>query len=189
MKPGGDHVCALHTSTRWRDEVLLSFLRDGLVEGHKCLVALSDPDPSGLVGGLGSRAEVERWLASRQLEVRGAADMIGSPDELSIENMIDFWRAVLSSALGAEGYAFARLAAEANWWMPQLSGIAQLLRYEMRLNGFSRRYPAAILCLYDVSTLDGALVMDLVRTHPKVLLDGVPFNNPYYIPPEEFLDR
>jgi hypothetical protein len=86
----GDHLCALHTSTQWRDDVLLSFLRGGLVGRHKCLVALTDPDHSGLVGRLGSPAEVEWWLASRQLEVRGATDMIGSPDTLGIENMVDF---------------------------------------------------------------------------------------------------
>jgi hypothetical protein len=73
--------------------------------------------------------------------------------------------------------------------MPQLSGVAQLLRYEARLNGFSGSYPAAILCLYDISALDGALIINLMRTHPTVLLDGVRLNNPHNIPPDEFLDQ
>jgi hypothetical protein len=29
--------------------------------------------------------------------------------------------------------------------------------------------------------------MDILRTHPMVIIDGLLHSNPYYVPPDEFL--
>jgi hypothetical protein len=61
-----------------------------------------------------------------------------------------------------------RLTTEAPWWLPQLSDIEQLLRYEAALNTHSDHYPTSALCLYDISSLNGHLIIGLVQTHPRV---------------------
>ena len=38
--------------------------------------------------------------------------------------------------------------------------------YEARLNHVIPKYPDPILCTYDISKFTGALVIDLIRTHP-----------------------
>jgi hypothetical protein len=157
--------------------MLRAFVRGGLVKGHKCLAVLGEPDPDSLASWLGSDAEVGRWVDSGQLEVRGAADKIGSPDKVSIDNLLEFSRGWLLAALGSEGYTFARLVVEANRWLPPLSDVAELLEYEARLNASVRGYPTATMGLYDVSCLDGQLVLELARTHQKVLIDGVTQSN------------
>ena len=40
----GDHICAFYRGRDQRDDVLLPFLRDGLVQGHKCIAVMDDPD-------------------------------------------------------------------------------------------------------------------------------------------------
>ncbi|NMH96168.1 MEDS domain-containing protein [Pseudonocardia acidicola] len=177
----GDHICALHTSIRERDEVLVPFLREGLRGGQKCLAGLTDPDPTAVLARLGSPDRVDDWLASGQLEVQGPIDTISSPDAVSIEDMIAFWTSLTSTAVTDGGFESTRLAAEADWWQPQLPGPGELIRYESALNSFAGRCPTAILCLYDISTHDGGLIIDLVRTHPRLLLCGVPLHNPYYL--------
>ena len=51
------------------------------------------------------------------------------------------------------------------------------------LNLLLQRHSAATLCMYDVRDLDGALMIDLVSTHPRVAVDGVWVSNPAYLPP------
>jgi MEDS: MEthanogen/methylotroph, DcmR Sensory domain len=179
----GDHICSMHTSVGRRDEVFVPFLRDGLAAGHKCVAAVTDPDIRHLQERLGGRGELARWLVSGQLQLLGVADRVMSPETSSVSAMVDFWESAQSAVAGAEGYEGVRVAAEAGWWLPQVSGIPQVLQFESILNLLVERHSAATLCMYDVRDLDGALMVDLVSTHPKVVVDGVWVNNPAYLPP------
>ena len=44
-----------------------------------------------------------------------------------------------------------------------------------------------ILCLYDLDRFDGDVLVDILKTHPKVLVGGMVLDNPYYLEPAEFL--
>ena len=44
-----------------------------------------------------------------------------------------------------------------------------------------------MICSYDVTKFDGAFIIDILRTHPMVLLGGILQQNPFFIPPSEFL--
>jgi len=179
----GDHICSMHTSVDRRDEVLVPFLREGLAAGHKCVAAVTDPDPGGLQGRLGGRGEVARWLMSGQLQLLGVADHVMSPETSSVTAMVEFWERAQSSVSASGGFESVRVAAEAGWWLPQVSGIPEVLQFESILNVLLQRHSAATLCMYDVRDLDGALMIDLVSTHPKVVVDGVWVSNPAYLPP------
>lgn len=179
----GDHVCSMHTAVGRRDEVLVPFVRDGLVARHKCVVALSDADFRALQESLGGRAKVARWLMSGQLQLLGMADHVMSPEASSVAAMVEFWESAQSAVADRGRYDGVRVAADAGWWLPQVSGIAQVLRFESILNVLVQRHSAATLCMYDVHDLDGALMIDLLSTHPKVVVDGVWVDNPAYLPP------
>lgn len=62
-----------------------------------------------------------------------------------------------------------------------------LLEYEARLNEVldTNRCPA--ICVYDLAPLDGATMMDLLRTHPLTMIGGVLRENPFFTPPAEML--
>jgi hypothetical protein len=180
----GEHVCVLYTLAQERDGALVPFLRAGLSGTDKCVAALTDPDP--VVGHLGSKDAVDRWLASGQLEAYGSADAAGSAEALSIEHLVGFWERVVHSAVTTQGFGFVRLVVEVDWALRRLPGAGELMRYEATLNSLSGRYPVAILCLCDVSPLDGGLIIDLVRTHPSLLFSNVSLDNPYYLGPESF---
>jgi len=182
----GDHICSMHTSIERRDEVLVPYLRDGLLAGHKCVAAVGDPHFSDLQGRLGSRAEVDGWLGSRQLQLLGVDDYVTSPETSSVTKMIEFWESAQFPVADSGGYESVRVAAEARWWLPQVSKLSQVLQFESILNRLSQRYAAATLCMYDVRSLDGALMIDLVSTHPKLVIDGVSVRNPAYLPPQPF---
>jgi hypothetical protein len=45
----------------------------------------------------------------------------------------------------------------------------------------------AVVCTYDVTKFSASVVMDILRTHPQVIVGGLLRENPFYMPPDEFL--
>lgn len=181
----GDHMCAIYSGPAERDAILRPFLDAGLGAGHKCLIGLQDPDAPSVIRSLGMQADVDRCLASRQLDVLGADDPQFSPEDFSIPEMLDFWDRTVAEAT-TEGYEVARLSAEAAWWSPQLPGDQAMVAYESELSAFTARQSAAILCLYDLNDCTAGLVIDLVKTHPRTMINRLVVRNPWHLRPEEF---
>jgi hypothetical protein len=44
-----------------------------------------------------------------------------------------------------------------------------------------------VLCLYDLDRFSGEVVVNIVKTHPQVLIQGILVENPYYLGTDEFL--
>jgi DNA-binding CsgD family transcriptional regulator len=187
---GGDHVCGLHVGPDARYQMLLPFVRAGLEAGDKCLIALDEPDPRPLFSRLGRPGEVERRLRTGQLEVVTSTDRVRQEgDPLTPTEMLDFWDGLMQAALHQGGFSSVRLGGDASWWLPQLPGVEDLIRYESGLNRFTTRYPQSVLCLYDVSRHGARVVEDLVKVHPRVLIGGCEVHTAHYVPPDEFLAR
>jgi hypothetical protein len=46
-----------------------------------------------------------------------------------------------------------------------------------------------VICAYDLSKFPASVVMDALRTHPVVLIGGLLQENPFFVPPEQFLNE
>jgi hypothetical protein len=66
-------------------------------------------------------------------------------------------------------------------------GVEHLVGYESELNRVTACYPVVVLCLYDLDRFSGEVVVNIVKTHPQVLIQGILVENPYYLGPDEFL--
>jgi hypothetical protein len=189
----GQHICAMHFGLHDRDNVLLPFLGDGLADGHKCFTAIQESDSAALISKLRDHTErghvdLLESLAREQLEVKTSSEQLLSQDVFDPMEILEFWDNTVNSALDS-GFDFVRLSAEAAWWMPQMPGMDDLFRYESELNRFTPKHPQAVLCLYDLSQYGESIIIDLLKTHPLVLLSGIPIENPYYLTPDEYLAK
>jgi hypothetical protein len=45
------------------------------------------------------------------------------------------------------------------------------------------------MCVYDVNKFSGRAVMDVLATHPMVLMGDRIYENPYYVEPRNFLQN
>jgi hypothetical protein len=180
----GEHICALYLSDDERDDILLPYLRTGLEAGDKCLFAVHENSPQRILDNIG--IDVSALVETRQLEVRTSADPLLTPDDFSGDAIIEFWDSTARAALDA-GFPFVRLGAEMSWWMPQMPGLVEMFQYESELNRFTGRYPQAILCMYDLREYRENIMLDLLKTHPRVLICGVLLENPYYLTPDEYV--
>jgi hypothetical protein len=183
----GDHVCAFHRGPSERDEVLLPYLRAGLHAGQKCICIVDAIDPSVLLTRIGDGIDVDGCVASRQLDLHTSQDTYLRDGGFSTQRMLDFWESNVADAMSSGRFSFSRGVGEMSWALREMPGVDSLIDYESMLNRFVPRYPQLVLCLYDLDRFGGDIVVDLLKTHPKMLLGGMLLENPYYLTPDEFL--
>ena len=42
------------------------------------------------------------------------------------------------------------------------------------------------MCLYNLDLFDGETVMYVLKTHPRIFVNGMIITNPYYVPARQF---
>ena len=55
------------------------------------------------------------------------------------------------------------------------------------MNDVWRSHDDAVICTYHLSKFGGDTVIDIMRTHPMIIIGGLLQQNPFFVPPEEFL--
>src|SRR6202041_2293727 len=72
-------------------------------------------------------------------------------------------------------------------WAAEGRFVDTLVEFESRVNDVWSRCDDAVICVYDLAKFGGDIVVDVMRTHPMIIIGGVMHQNPFYMPPEEFL--
>ncbi|HEY2522308.1 MAG TPA: MEDS domain-containing protein [Streptosporangiaceae bacterium] len=183
--PAGSHICAFYSDSATRDKIVMPFLAQGLRTGEKCICVLASLGPTEVLARLGHHVDLGLPVESGQLELATPADAYLRTGKFVPDDMLNYWKDAATAAEAAD-YGFARAAGE----MPrELDGAArrEFMRYEARLTKFVAGLPEVILCLYDLRLSGGEVLMDVLRTHPVAVVDGVLHDNPYYVPPDTLL--
>ena len=184
----GDHMCGVFSGEAERDQVLIPFLEAGLASGDKCICVVDGTAPGEIVAALGPAGEAAALTASKQLEVIGASDMYLRSSRFSADEVIGNWKAAIADAMYAGQFDVVR-AVEAWSRRDVLPGMSELLMLESEMNRYPPLYPQVIVCLYDIDRFGSGAVMNLVMTHPRMLVSGMVIDNPYYLTPDEVLAR
>jgi hypothetical protein len=102
------------------------------------------------------------------------------------DEVIGTWKAVIADAMYAGQFDVVR-AVETWSRRDVLPDINELLMLESEMNQYLPLYPQVIMCLYDIDRFGGGALMNLVKTHPRMLVGGVVIENPYLMTPDEVL--
>jgi hypothetical protein len=180
----GDHICALFSGERERDQILIPFLRAGLASGDKCICVVDGTDPAEIVAALGPAGEAAASAAGKQLEVIRSCDMYLRSGRFLADEVIGTWKAVIADAMYAGQFDVVR-AAETWSRRDVVPDINELMLLESEMNRYLSLYPQVIVCLYDIDRFGGGALMNLVKTHPRMLVGGVVIENPYLLTPDE----
>ena len=65
--------------------------------------------------------------------------------------------------------------------------VDDLIEFETLVNYVVVKYEDAVICAYDLSKFGGSVVIDALRTHPVVIMGGLLLENPFFVPPDQFL--
>ena len=177
------HVCAFVNGSSDDDSILDPFIKQALDSGDR-VIHIADPAAAGTplerLSRLGydtpallddGRAVVRTW--SDTYLVGGAFDQAA---------MLELLEGIFDDSLSPR----IRLVADMGWAAD--AGVADsLIEFEARANFVSLHDRHVAICWYDASRFDGALLIDILRTHPVVLVGGMLQENPFFVPPAEFL--
>lgn len=184
---GKKHMCAFVDSRDEQFEILMPFLREGFSHADM-IVSIVDP---------ANADDYERRCQEADIDLAGSEATGKAPvyrfentylkdGFFSADRMIELIEKTVVEAR-ENGYPRVRGFGEMHWALTGLPGTDELIEYEARVNDVWDEYLDPLVCVYDVSVFKGRVLLDVLATHPKVILGGKIVENPYYQPPDEFL--
>lgn len=179
----GDHVCGFYYGEEERDALLLPFLREGLVTGDKCVVVIDSTRPDEVIARIGGTPDA---VTSGQLEFYHSDETYLRTGTFEPDLMISFWEERADRIHRDGAFTFVRLVGEMSWLERVPPARGSVVRYESWADEFASRYAQTVLCMYDLRRLGSGVLMDLLRTHSKLLLGGLVLENPHHISADEF---
>jgi hypothetical protein len=181
------HVCALFNSRDEEYRVMLPFIKDGFECGdhavHLVGSARRDDHLQRLQRGGIDTSEAQR---AGQLELRDWADSYLQGGRFDADRWLTLLESEFAGSHGRGG-PVKRLVAHMEWALEGCVGVERLLEYEAKVNYVWPRFKHAAVCTYDLARFSGDVIIDIMRTHPLVIIGGILQENPFYVQPDEFL--
>ena len=182
------HVCAFFNDIDEEHRVLRSFIRDAFDRGDK-VTHLVDPGTreQHLKRFAEAGINVNEMMDTGRLEVPPWTDIYVRDHQFDQDSMLASVEQLLQSGAAA-GYELTRLVGHhMDWVFREKPATNNLVEYEARLNHVLSKYDDPVICTYDLSKFGASVVMDIMRTHPVVIIGGILQENPFYVPPDQFL--
>ena len=175
----GDHVCAFYSSSRnLLDDIVVDYITKGLQAGNKVFCMVDQPDSV--------HARVPAQLIARDGMLRVLTeDEAYMPDgHFSKDAFVHGMKAKVTEAL-ADGYESFRAVGDESFIVRNAVDINEWFAAEAELNEIVPDYPHFFFCLYDLEMFDGDAVMYVLRTHPRIYVNGMVITNPHYTPADQ----
>jgi hypothetical protein len=181
------HICAFFNGADEEHRVLRSFIKDGFERGERAF-HIVDPELREVHLNALAQAgiDVPQAMGTGQLQVHPWQEAYLRADRFDQEAMLALIEEVLQSG-ATSGYPLTRLLAHMEWALLDKPGVDDLVEYETRLNYVLPKYDDPVICTYDLTKFGSSVAMDIMRTHPVVIIGGVLQENPFFVPPDQFL--
>lgn len=182
------HVCAFFDSRDQEYDALIPYYQQAIDNSEKNFHII---DPA-LVEDHKARLTAA-GIDTHHCEACGQLEVVTWPDAyLDNEGKFDKDRmlAMVDELTGTgrdAGFARLRIMGNMDWAFSDLSTAPELIAYEAEVNEIIERNRQPAVCVYDMAKLSGAMLMDVLRTHPLTLVNGIVQENPFFIPPSEML--
>jgi hypothetical protein len=181
------HVCAFFRSPDEFYTVLLPFIKEGF-DRHERALHIVDPklreEHLRRLEGVG--IDTATASATQQLELRVWEEAYLRGGHFVPDAMLTLLEERLSAGQ-TEGFPLTRLVATVEWALQDRPGVDDLVEYEARVNYLAASHADPLVCCYDLTQFSAGLVMDVLRTHPMAIIGGTLHENPFFVPPDQFL--
>jgi hypothetical protein len=74
-----------------------------------------------------------------------------------------------------------------DWAADGRTHIDNLVEFESRVNDVWCRHDDAVICVYNLAKFGADTVIDIMRTHPMIIIGGILQHNPFFVAPNVFL--
>jgi hypothetical protein len=172
----GDHVCAFYNGSRnVLDDIVVDYVTKGLKAGDKVFCMVDEP------------ATVHSRVAPQLVSRDGMLHVLTEDEAYMPDGRFakdTFIRNMESQILdaSANGYEGFWGVGDETFIVRNGVDIDEWFAAESALNEVAPDYPRLFFCLYDLDLFDGNTVMYVLKTHPRVFVNGLVIQNPYYLP-------
>ncbi|MEA2723732.1 MAG: hypothetical protein QOH59_1503 [Gemmatimonadales bacterium] len=181
------HVCAFFTSADEEYGAMLPYMTDGLTQGERVFHTIDHGPRQDLISRLRSVGiDVDAAQRTRQLEIPTPQETYMRGGRFDPDTMLALVREVLDSSADL-GFSLTRMSAHVDWVVANWSSANDWVEYETRLNQLLPSYDDPVICAYDCNTLGAGMALDVLRTHPVVIIGGLLQENPFFVQPDELL--
>lgn len=181
------HICAFFDSERQEYDCLVPYFEEGLARGEQVVTIRDAKHCGGHVAKLrtAGRFAVDDAVASNHLRVVASEETYLQDGVFEVDRM---YRMIETTLLEARDKGMrVRTCGDMSWALRELPGTDELMEYESKVNDLLTEHDCTLMCVYDINKFSGRAVMDVLATHPTVLMGDRIYENPYYVPPAEYL--
>jgi hypothetical protein len=186
------HVCAFFNHPAEQYDVLIPFIRDGLELGEKAVHTVDPKRRNEHLQRLASAGiDMEAMGRNGQFELRDWDNTHLRDGGFDSSNTLALFHQVAKQAK-QNGFPLIRFVTHMEWALETEMDVNDLLEYEAKANEIWIRQDGPVnpvICTYDLSRFSGDFVVDIMRTHPMVIVGGILQENPFFVDPGEFLAR
>lgn len=183
----GTHMCLIFTDEKERQDSMLKFLLSGLKGGERAACFsenISEEtvraflDKEGISYDERKDQNAITLSGTRKVYFEGG---VFDPDRM-LKTLTRFYHQAMD-----QGFPGARVIGEMTPEIEQMPGGERLMEYESRVSLLVRECPITTVCLYDARAFDGATILNVLKVHPKMIVNGAVVQNPFFIEPELYL--
>jgi hypothetical protein len=186
------HVCAFFNTPDEEYQVLLPFMKEGLELGQKNVHTV-DPrlrtDHSLRLASAG--IELQTVLQNGHLELLDWSSTHLHQGAFDQHKTLSLYRKIMDDAT-QKGFPLTRFVTDMGWALEADLDANALLKYESTANyEWSQQCGPInpVICTYDLSRFTADVIVDVMRTHPMVIIGGILHENPFFVSPKEFLEE
>jgi hypothetical protein len=181
------HVCAFFSNDEEEYRVLLPFIKEGLERGDKAIHVVNPQQRDEHRRRLAS-AGVDSAVAEQtgQLEIKINTEAYLRDGHFDQDRMLETFEQ-LASGNAPGGFPLSRIVCRMDWVVGDKARLENVIEFESRVNDIWSWHDDAVICTYHLSQFKGDAIIDILRTHPLVIIGGFLQQNPFFTPPEEFL--
>ena len=188
LKPG-DHLCHLYEAEEEHRALFAPFIRQGLERKEKVIYITDTHTNKEILSYLQNNGmDTKFYLQKGQLVTLRADEMYVQDGDFDPLRMIRLLKDETARALN-DGYSALRVTGETTWTLKGLPGSQRLIEYEGQLNDFFPDSKCLAICQYDKRRFKPAILLDVLATHPIVVIGTEIFDNFYYESPKNFQSR
>lgn len=181
------HVCAFFHTQEEKYRVLMPFIKEGLENGDRAFHIVNATHRAEHLRRLQQEGiDTSVVEATGQLEIQHWQDTYLKNGRFDQHLMMETLKKAIAPSNNPPG-KHSRNIAHMEWALEDLPGVHDIVEYEARLNQTLPKQHDPVICTYDLSRFDAGMVIDVMRTHPMVIVGGILQENPFYVPPEEML--
>lgn len=183
----GDHLCSIYKNKEQQFSAVVPFVGAGLNNHQKCIYIVDENSKEEVISELEKNGiEIKKYIKSNQFQLSTKRETYLKDGYFDPDKMIKFLKETEQKILQG-GYSGMRVTGEMTWVLENAKGSDRLIEYEAKLNDFFPESKVTALCQYNENKFKPEILIEVIHTHPYLVIYGNPYKNLYYYSPALYI--